>query len=132
MSDSLRIMIAAGGTGGHVFPAIAIADAIRGERPDAQFLFVGTRDRMEWKAVPAAGYDIAPIWISGLHRRLTLKNLLFPVKLLISLWQSRAWCADSVRMPSSVAADLWPVRLDGSPPARASRCSCRSRTVSPA
>ena len=89
MSDPLRIMIAAGGTGGHVFPAIAIADAIRGERPDAEFLFVGTRDRMEWKAVPAAGYDIAPIWISGLHRRLTLKNLLFPVKLLISLWQSR-------------------------------------------
>ena len=89
MSDTLRIMIAAGGTGGHVFPAIAIADAIRAERPGTRFLFVGTRDRMEWKAVPAAGYEIAPIWISGLHRRLTLKNLLFPLKLLVSLWQSR-------------------------------------------
>ncbi len=89
MSDPLRIILAAGGTGGHVFPAIAIADALREARPGAQFLFVGTRDRMEWKAVPAAGYDIAPIWISGFHRRLTLKNLLFPLKLLVSLWQSR-------------------------------------------
>ncbi len=89
MPDELRIMIAAGGTGGHVFPAIAIADAIRETYPDSRFLFVGTRDRIEWKAVPAAGYDIVPIWISGFHRRLTLKNLLFPLKLLISLWQSR-------------------------------------------
>ncbi|MEX0680443.1 MAG: undecaprenyldiphospho-muramoylpentapeptide beta-N-acetylglucosaminyltransferase [Balneolales bacterium] len=88
MPDELRIMIAAGGTGGHVFPAIAIADAIRDEFPKARFLFVGTRDRMEWKAVPAAGYDISPIWISGLHRRITLKNLLFPLKLIVSLWQS--------------------------------------------
>ncbi len=89
MADQLRIMIAAGGTGGHVFPAIAIADAIREAYPGSQFLFVGTRDRMEWKAVPAAGYDITPVWISGLHRRLTLKNLLFPLKLVVSLWQSR-------------------------------------------
>lgn len=89
MADELRIMIAAGGTGGHVFPAIAIADAISEEHPKARILFVGTRDRMEWKAIPAAGYDIAPIWISGLHRRITLKNLLFPLKLLVSLWQSR-------------------------------------------
>ena len=90
MADELRIMIAAGGTGGHVFPAIAIADAIRSAHPSTRFLFVGTRDRMEWKTVPAAGYEIAPIWISGLHRRLTLKNLLFPLKLIISLLQSRA------------------------------------------
>ena len=90
MADELRIMIAAGGTGGHVFPAIAIADAIRSVQPSSRFLFVGTRDRMEWKTVPAAGYDIAPIWISGLHRRVTLKNLLFPLKLMVSLLQSRA------------------------------------------
>ncbi len=89
MSEPLRIMIAAGGTGGHVFPAIAIADAISEARPGTEFLFVGTRDRMEWKAVPSAGYEISPIWISGLHRRLTLKNLLFPFKLIVSLWQSR-------------------------------------------
>ncbi len=90
MKDELRIMIAAGGTGGHVFPAIAIANAIREQRPDARFQFIGTRDRMEWKSVPAAGYDISPIWISGLHRRFTLKNLLFPLKLIVSLWQSRS------------------------------------------
>ncbi|MDG5767392.1 undecaprenyldiphospho-muramoylpentapeptide beta-N-acetylglucosaminyltransferase [Balneolales bacterium ANBcel1] len=90
MADELRIIMAAGGTGGHVFPAIAIADAIREQYPSARFLFVGTRDRMEWKAVPAAGYDITPVWISGFHRRLTLKNLLFPLKLLVSLWQSRS------------------------------------------
>ncbi len=90
MNDELRIMIAAGGTGGHVFPAIAIADALRSAHPSSRFLFVGTRDRMEWKTVPAAGYDIAPIWISGLHRRLTLKNLLFPLKLMVSLLQSWA------------------------------------------
>ncbi|MGM0739901.1 MAG: UDP-N-acetylglucosamine--N-acetylmuramyl-(pentapeptide) pyrophosphoryl-undecaprenol N-acetylglucosamine transferase, partial [Bacteroidota bacterium] len=89
MSEPLRVMIAAGGTGGHVFPAIAIADAIAGVRPDTRFLFAGTRDRMEWKAVPAAGYDIQPVWISGWHRRFTLKNLLFPFKLFVSLWQSR-------------------------------------------
>ncbi len=89
MADPIRIMIAAGGTGGHVFPAIAIADAIREEQPGAAILFVGTRDRMEWKAVPQAGYEIAAIWISGFHRRLTLKNLLFPLKLLVSMWQSR-------------------------------------------
>lgn len=89
MSEPLRVIIAAGGTGGHVFPAIAIADAIAGERPDTRFLFAGTRDRMEWKTVPAAGYNIQPVWISGWHRRFTLKNLLFPLKLFVSLWQSR-------------------------------------------
>ena len=88
MDNELRIMIAAGGTGGHVFPAIAIADAIREEMESSRFLFVGTRARMEWRAVPAAGYEIAPVWISGLHRRLTLKNLLFPLKLIVSLFQS--------------------------------------------
>lgn len=88
MGNELRIMIAAGGTGGHVFPAIAIADAIREEMESTRFLFVGTRARMEWRAVPAAGYEIAPVWISGLHRRLTLKNILFPLKLIVSLFQS--------------------------------------------
>ncbi|MFH5833916.1 undecaprenyldiphospho-muramoylpentapeptide beta-N-acetylglucosaminyltransferase [Halalkalibaculum sp. DA384] len=83
-----RILIAAGGTGGHVYPAIAIADALKAARPEAEILFAGTRDHMEWHAVPEAGYDIRSIWISGFHRRLTLKNLLFPVKLLTSLVQS--------------------------------------------
>ncbi len=88
MTDELRIMIAAGGTGGHIYPAIAIADAMREEHPNARILFVGTRERIEWKAVPAAGYEIAPICVSGWHRRVTVKNLLFPLKLIVSLWQS--------------------------------------------
>lgn len=83
-----RVLIAAGGTGGHVYPAIAIADAIRAADEQAELLFVGTRSRMEWDAVPRAGYDIVNIWISGFHRRWTLKNLLFPAKLITSLLQS--------------------------------------------
>ncbi|MTI87140.1 MAG: undecaprenyldiphospho-muramoylpentapeptide beta-N-acetylglucosaminyltransferase [Balneolaceae bacterium] len=83
-----KILIAAGGTGGHVYPAIAIADALKKEKPDADILFVGTRNHMEWKAVPKAGYEITAIWISGFHRQFTLKNLLFPVKLIASLIQS--------------------------------------------
>jgi UDP-N-acetylglucosamine--N-acetylmuramyl-(pentapeptide) pyrophosphoryl-undecaprenol N-acetylglucosamine transferase len=83
-----RILIAAGGTGGHVYPAIAIADAIKRKVDDARILFVGTRNHMEWQAVPKAGYEIKSIWISGFHRKLTLRNLLFPVKLVSSLLQA--------------------------------------------
>ncbi len=86
--DNLSIVIAAGGTGGHVFPALAIAKAVRRHRPGATITFVGTRDRMESRVVPQAGFDIRYIWISGFHRRLTIKNLLFPVKLIVSLMQS--------------------------------------------
>ncbi|MEP2448675.1 MAG: undecaprenyldiphospho-muramoylpentapeptide beta-N-acetylglucosaminyltransferase [Balneola sp.] len=86
--DNPRILIAAGGTGGHVYPAIAIADAIKNENADSEILFVGTKDHMEWKAVPKAGYKIKSVWISGFHRRLTLKNMLFPLKLVTSLVQS--------------------------------------------
>lgn len=84
----LRVLLAAGGTGGHVYPAIAIADAAKELSADTDVLFVGTRDRMEWQAVPGAGYDIKSVWISGFHRRLTPQNLLFPVKLAVSLIQS--------------------------------------------
>ncbi len=84
-----RILIAAGGTGGHVYPAIAIADALRELNDSVELLFVGTKDRMEWEAVPKAGYKITDIWISGFHRRLTPQNLLFPIKLLVSMMQSR-------------------------------------------
>lgn len=86
--DNPRILIAAGGTGGHVYPAIAIADAIKNENADSEILFVGTKDHMEWKTVPKAGYKIKSVWISGFHRRLTFKNLLFPLKLITSVVQS--------------------------------------------
>lgn len=87
-SRPLRILLAAGGTGGHVYPAISIADAIRDEEPDTRFLFAGTKTRMEWHTVPRYGYPIRSIWISGFHRQVTLRNLLFPLKLVVSLIQS--------------------------------------------
>ncbi len=81
-------MVSGGGTGGHVFPAIAIADAIKALRPAADFLFVGAKGKIEMEKVPAAGYPIVGLWISGFHRQLTVRNLLFPFKLLSSLWRS--------------------------------------------
>lgn len=79
-----RLIVSGGGTGGHIFPAVAIANAFRERHPDAQILFVGARGRMEMTRVPEAGYQIIGLWISGLQRKLTPANLLFPVKLLVS------------------------------------------------
>lgn len=87
---TLKVLIAAGGTGGHVYPAIAIANALQDSSTNTEILFVGTKNHMEWQAVSKAGYNITSIWISGFHRRLTIKNLLFPVKLVSSLIQSLA------------------------------------------
>lgn len=84
-----KIIISGGGTGGHVFPAIAIADAIKKIRPDAEILFVGAKGKIEMEKVPKAGYPIEGLWISGFHRQLTLRNLIFPFKLLTSLWKAR-------------------------------------------
>lgn len=87
-SNTYSVLVAAGGTGGHVFPAIAIADALKHRLGDVDIHFAGTRDHLEWDVVPRAGYAIHPIWISGFHRKLTLKNFLFPIKLLTALVQS--------------------------------------------
>jgi UDP-N-acetylglucosamine--N-acetylmuramyl-(pentapeptide) pyrophosphoryl-undecaprenol N-acetylglucosamine transferase len=84
---SYRVLLAAGGTGGHVYPAIAIANAIKKAAPATEVLFVGTKKHMEWTAVPKAGYKIEPIWVSGFHRKFDLRNLLFPFKLAVSLFQ---------------------------------------------
>ncbi|WCO01162.1 undecaprenyldiphospho-muramoylpentapeptide beta-N-acetylglucosaminyltransferase [Psychroserpens ponticola] len=84
-----KIILSGGGTGGHIYPAIAIANELKSRFPDAQFLFVGASDRMEMEKVPEAGYDIEGLWISGLQRKLTLKNLMFPFKLIVSLLRSR-------------------------------------------
>ncbi len=88
MSSAPRILFAGGGTGGHVYPAIAIADAVRRMEPDAALEFAGTRDRMEWEAVPRAGYKIHPISISGFYRRQPLRNLTLPFKIAKSMRQS--------------------------------------------
>jgi UDP-N-acetylglucosamine--N-acetylmuramyl-(pentapeptide) pyrophosphoryl-undecaprenol N-acetylglucosamine transferase len=81
-------MIAAGGTGGHVFPAIAIADEIKEMKPESEILFMGTKGKIEARAVPQKGYNIGFIWISGLHRSLRMDNLLFPIKVITALFQS--------------------------------------------
>ena len=86
--EKLRILIAAGGTGGHVFPAIAIADETRKVNPNAEFLFVGTKGKIEAHIVPQRGYALANIWISGFHRSFRMDNLLFPIKVVVSLVQS--------------------------------------------
>ncbi|WP_339917295.1 undecaprenyldiphospho-muramoylpentapeptide beta-N-acetylglucosaminyltransferase [Yeosuana marina] len=84
-----KIILSGGGTGGHIYPAIAIANSLKEAFPNAQFLFVGAKDRMEMEKVPQAGYDIKGLWISGIQRSLTLKNAMFPFKLISSLWNAR-------------------------------------------
>lgn len=80
-----RFIISGGGTGGHIYPAISIADELKRRHPNAEFLFVGAKDRMEMEKVPQAGYKIEGLWITGIQRKLTLKNLMFPLKLISSL-----------------------------------------------
>jgi UDP-N-acetylglucosamine--N-acetylmuramyl-(pentapeptide) pyrophosphoryl-undecaprenol N-acetylglucosamine transferase len=86
--DAPNILVAGGGTGGHLFPALAIADEINRLQPKAKFLFLGTKGKIEARVVPERGYAFRTIWISGFHRRLTLDNLLFPIKVIVSLVQS--------------------------------------------
>ena len=83
-----KIVISGGGTGGHVFPAIAIANAIKAKREDAEILFVGALGKIEMEKVPQAGYKIIGLDIKGLQRKLTFDNLKFPIRLLKSLWKS--------------------------------------------
>lgn len=84
-----RVIISGGGTGGHVFPAIAIANQIKKENPEADILFIGAEGKLEMTKVPEAGYEIEGLWISGLQRRLTVKNLSLPFKLLNSFMKAR-------------------------------------------
>ncbi len=85
----MKIIISGGGTGGHIFPAIAIADSIKKRNPNATILFVGAEGKMEMERVPKAGYPIIGLPIVGFQRKLTLKNLAFPFKLLKSMWKAR-------------------------------------------
>ena len=84
-----KFILSGGGTGGHIYPAIAIANELKSRFPDSEILFVGAKDKMEMQKVPQAGYPIKGLWIAGLQRRLTIDNALFPVKLVASLWESK-------------------------------------------
>ena len=85
MSEKLRVIVSGGGTGGHIFPAVSIANAIRAKQPDAEILFVGALGRMEMQRVPAAGYEIKGLPICGFDRKNPLKN----VKVLYKIWKSQ-------------------------------------------
>jgi UDP-N-acetylglucosamine--N-acetylmuramyl-(pentapeptide) pyrophosphoryl-undecaprenol N-acetylglucosamine transferase len=84
-----RLIISGGGTGGHIFPAIAIANAFRERHPNAEILFVGAEGKMEMTRVPEAGYKIIGLNVAGIQRRLTFQNLLFPFKLIMSIFKAR-------------------------------------------
>jgi len=84
----MTILFAAGGTGGHLYPAIAIAEEINKQAPETRIVFAGTKEKIEARVVPQRGYEFVTIWISGFSRRLKMSNLLFPLKVVVSLLQS--------------------------------------------
>ncbi len=88
MKENPKFIISGGGTGGHIYPAIAIANELKSRFPKAEILFVGASDKMEMQKVPQAGYPIKGLWIAGIQRKLTLQNVLFPLKLASSLFTS--------------------------------------------
>ena len=91
----MKAIISGGGSGGHIFPAVAIANAIKVKyNNDADILFIGAKGKMEMEKVPQAGYEIEGLWISGLQRRLTWKNLLFPFKVIYSTIKARTIIKD--------------------------------------
>ena len=96
MDKVYKFIISGGGTGGHIYPAIAIANELKSQYPNADILFVGASDKMEMQKVPQAGYPIQGLWIAGLQRRLTLQNLLFPFKLFFSLIKA-GWIVKSFK-----------------------------------
>ena len=89
MIKKYKILISGGGTGGHVFPAIAIANELKKRLPDVSVLFIGAKGKIEMSKVPEAGYPIESLWISGVQRNFNIKNLSFPLKLILSLLKSR-------------------------------------------
>lgn len=89
MKSNLKIIISGGGTGGHIFPAISIANAIKEQHPEAEILFVGAEGRMEMQRVPAAGYDIVGLPVAGFDRKNLLKNIPVVFKLLRSQMKAR-------------------------------------------
>ena len=102
MEKELRIIISGGGTGGHIFPAVSIANAIIELRPDAKILFVGAEGRMEMQRVPDAGYQIIGLPIAGFDRKHLLKN----IAVLFKIWKSR-------RMARKIISDFRPMAAVG-------------------
>ena len=102
MNNELRIIISGGGTGGHIFPAVSIANAIKAKRPDAKILFIGAKGRMEMQRVPAAGYEIKGLPICGFDRKHLLKNF----AVLFRIWKSQ-------RMAKKIIKDFKPMAAVG-------------------
>lgn len=100
MDEKLRIIISGGGTGGHIFPAVSIANAIKAKHPDADILFVGAEGRMEMQRVPAAGYEIKGLPICGFDR----KNMLRNVVVLYKIWKSQRLAKQIIRNFKPMAA----------------------------
>jgi UDP-N-acetylglucosamine--N-acetylmuramyl-(pentapeptide) pyrophosphoryl-undecaprenol N-acetylglucosamine transferase len=87
--SKLKFILSGGGTGGHIFPAVSIAKELKKRYPDTEILFVGAKGKMEMEKVPASGFPIVGLWISGLQRKLTFSNLLFPFKVISSLIKAK-------------------------------------------
>jgi len=83
-----RYLFAGGGTGGHLYPAIAVAQKIRELQPDSDILFIGTKTKIEAKVVPQMNFNFKSIWISGFSRKMNLANILFPLKVIIAMLQA--------------------------------------------
>lgn len=92
MDKRIKILFAGGGTGGHLYPAVAIAEELLNINPHIEIAFVGNKNKIEGRVVPTLGYQFYHIWISGLQRKFTLSNLLFPVKVIFSMIKSLYTC----------------------------------------
>ncbi len=85
---AVRIIFTGGGTGGHIFPAVAIAEEVKKSKPDAEIFFIGTKNKIEAKVIPKKGYPFYSIWISGWRRKLHWESILFPLKVIVAMIQS--------------------------------------------
>ena len=101
MKQSVNIILSGGGTGGHIYPAVSIANELKAKYHEAKFLFVGAKDKMEMEKVPQAGYKIVGLPIAGLQRKLTLSNFLLPIKILKKEPASRSRTSWKYRSPMS-------------------------------
>ncbi len=86
--NKYRFLFAGGGTGGHIYPAIAVAQKLKSLKPESEILFVGTKNKIESRVVPENGFEFKSIWIAGFSRKLTMKNILLPLKVIVSVIQS--------------------------------------------